>query len=88
MKGIRDNDIFEINNEPFENISVTFQLGKERRTLTLLNKDRFGIVEEIPPEIFCNGKGDKDELVQHMIKTACEYKDKMVFVVEEVLCEE
>lgn len=77
-----DTDIFEINNESYENIKITFKLGNNYRTVGLMEIDKFSVVEDIPHKIYKNGKYDKKELLMYMIDTANTYKEKMVFTVK------
>lgn len=71
--------IFEIDDEDYEDIKVTFKLGKSMRTVALRHIDRFSVVEELPDDIFNNGTYIEDELIKYMIETAETYKEKMVF---------
>ena len=70
--------IFEIDDEDYEDIKVTFKLGKSMRTVALRHIDRFSVVEELPDDIFNNGSYIEDELIKYMIETAETYKEKMI----------
>ena len=75
-------DIFEINDEKYQDIRITFSLSGKSRTVRANDIDRFSVVEEIPDSIFNNGKYSKEHLTTHMISVAEAYKDKMVFRLE------
>ncbi len=79
LDGKQNDDIFEINNEKYQDIRITFSLSGKSRTVKVSDIDKFSVVEEIPNTIFNNGKYSKDELVKHMLLVAGDYKEKMVF---------
>lgn len=76
-----DTDIFEINNETYEDIKVTFKLGNSYRTVGLIDIDKFSVVEDIPQQIFNNGRYNLEVLIGYMIETANTYKQRMIFTV-------
>lgn len=82
LDGKNQDDIFEINDEKYQDIRITFSLYGKSRTVRANNIDRFSVVEEIPDSIFNNGKYSKEHLTTHMISVAEAYKDKMVFRLE------
>ena len=69
--------ICEIPSADYDDISVTFKIGNHPRTVRLKNIDRMSIVEDIPETIFEEGDY-REKLIAHMIKTADDYKTKMV----------
>ena len=71
-------DVFEINDEEYEDIKVMFKLGNNYRTVCLMDIDKFSIVEDIPESIYNNGKCDSTKLIEHMIETANNYKEKII----------
>ena len=83
VDGKKDNTIFEINNEIFDDISITFGLSGRIRTARLNDLDRFSLTEDIPDNIYNNGMANEDELIKYMIDTALEYKENMVFTFSE-----
>ena len=82
LDGKNQDDIFEINDEKYQDIRITFSLSGKSRTVRANDIDRFSVVEEIPDSIFNNGKYSKEHLTTHMISVAEAYKDKMVFRLE------
>ena len=76
-----DTDVFEINDEAYEDVKVTFKLGQNYRTVGLMDIDKFSVVEDIPQAIYNNGKCNSQKLIEYMIETANTYKEKMVFTV-------
>ena len=82
LDGKNQDDIFEINDEKYQDIRITFSLSGKSRTVRANDIDRLSVVEEIPDSIFNNGKYSKEHLTTHMISVAEAYKDKMVFRLE------
>lgn len=82
LDGKNQDDIFEINDEKFQDIRITFSISGKSRTVRANDIDRFSVVEEIPDSIFNNGKYSKEQLINHMITVAETYKGKMVFRIE------
>ena len=82
LDGKNQDDIFEINDEKYQDIRITFSLSGKSRTVRANDIDRFSVVEEIPDSIFNNGKYSKEHLTTHMISVVEAYKDKMVFRLE------
>lgn len=82
LDGKDQDDIFEINDEKFQDIRITFSISGKSRTVRANDIDRFSVVEEIPDSIFNNGKYSKKRLINHMITVAETYKSKMVFRIE------
>lgn len=82
LDGKDQDDIFEINDEKFQDIRITFSISGKSRTVRANDIDRFSVVEEIPDSVFNNGKYSKERLINHMITVAETYKSKMVFRIE------
>lgn len=82
LDGKNQDDIFEINDEKFQDIRITFSISGKSRTVRANDIDRFSVVEEIPDSIFNNGKYSKEKLINHMLTVAETYKSKMVFRIE------
>lgn len=82
LDGKDQDDIFEINDEKFQDIRITFSISGKSRTVRANDIDRFSVVEEIPDSIFNNGEYSKERLINHMITVAETYKSKMVFRIE------
>ena len=82
LDGKDQDDIFEINDEKFQDIRITFSVSGKSRTIRVNDIDRFSVVEEMPDSIFNNGKYSKERLINHMITVAETYKSKMVFRIE------
>lgn len=78
-----ETDVFEINDDTYEDIKVTFKLGSCYRTVGLMDIDKFSVVEDIPQTIYNNGRCDAARLLEYMIETANSYKEKMVFTVNQ-----
>jgi len=74
--------MYEIEDVCYEDISLTFKLGDNTRTVRLKYLDRFSVVEDIPDDIYKNGKYNEKELITYMINVAESYKEKMVFQVK------
>lgn len=79
----KDDTIFEINDNLYEDISISFNLSGRTRTAKLKDIDRFSLVEDIPDSIYNNGNTNYDDIIRHMIGTAESYKEKMVFRIAE-----
>ena len=82
LDGKDQDDIFEINDEKFQDIRITFSISGKSRTVRANDIDRFSVVEEIPDSIFNNGEYSQERLINHMITVAETYKSKMVFRIE------
>lgn len=61
----------------FDDISITFTIGRKQRTVRLRCLDKLSIVEDIPDDIA--KQHDETKIVNYMIETANEYKSKIVF---------
>ena len=79
----QDDDLFEINDDAFEDVKVTFKIGNSYRTVSVSDLDRFSVVEEFPPYVFEDGGFNDQKVVNHMIDTARAYSQKMVFYNQE-----
>ena len=84
----REDEIIEIDDIDYDDIKVQFKLGDNYRTVGLKNLDKLSIVEDIPETIFNNGRCDEMRLIEYMIETATDYKEKMIVAVDcgEKLC--
>lgn len=78
VEGEQEDEVFEFDNERYENLKITFKLGDQYRTVSFSDISRFSIVEEIPQEIYNNGHYQEDKLIDFIIKTAKEYARKMI----------
>ena len=83
IDGVKETELLEVEDTTFEDITVTFKLGKNYRTVRLTEIDRFSVVEDIPEQIVKQGKTDGNCIVQYMLETATTYAKKMVFEVDE-----
>lgn len=83
IDGVKDTDLLEFDDTTYEDITLTFKLGKNYRTVRLTEIDRFSVVEDIPEQIVKKGKTDENCIVQYMLETATAYAQKMVFTSEE-----
>ena len=63
--------------ENFDDLSIQFKLGKNKRTVRLKNLDRLSIVEDIPDHIM--DQKNESILLNYMIETANIYKQRIVF---------
>ena len=72
-----ETSVYEIEDEDFDDISVQFEMGGRIRTVRLKNLERMSIIEDIPEGIV--DRENDERLINHMIQTADEYKEKMVF---------
>ena len=81
IDGKKDDTIFEINDRLYEDISISFSFSGRQRTARLKDLDKFSLVEDIPDSIYNNGFTDKEKIINYMISTAEEYKEKMVFTI-------
>ena len=77
FKKADETGIVEIPDEDFDDLSIQFKLGSRFRTVRLRNLDKLSIVEDIPDEIV--SKDDNSATISHMIQTANEYKQHIVF---------
>ena len=83
VDGVKEAELLEVDDTIYEDITVTFKLGKNYRTVRLTEIDRFSVVEDIPEHIAKKGKTDENSIVQYMLETATAYAQKMVFSVDE-----
>lgn len=83
VDGVKETELLEVDDTIYEDITVTFKLGKNYRTVRLTEIDRFSVVEDIPEYIVKRGKTDGNCLVQYMLETATAYAKKMLFAVDE-----
>lgn len=83
IDGVKDTDLLEFDDTMYEDITVTFKLGKNYRTVRLTEIDRFSVVEDIPEHIVQRSKFDEGCITQYMLETATAYAKKMIFVTEE-----
>lgn len=83
IDGAKEADLLEFDDTMYEDITVTFKLGKNYRTVRLTEIDRFSVVEDIPEHIVQRSKIDRDCITQHMLETANAYARKMIFTAEE-----
>ena len=82
FKKADEDKIIEIPDEDdYDDLSIHFNLGERKRTVRLRNLDKLSIVEDIPDGIV--DKDDDTKLINYMISTANEYKDKLVFEVQD-----
>lgn len=82
LDGKHNDDIFEINDEKYEDIRITFSLSGKSRTVKISDVEKFSVVEEIPDTIFKNGKYSLEEIPKYMLEIASSYKERMVFVLQ------
>ena len=80
LDGTNNEDIFEINDEIYEDIKLTFTHGGRTKTVRLNDIDRFSMVEDVPDYVYNGNAIDKAKLLKYMEKTAIEYATRMVFV--------
>ena len=80
LDGTSDDDIFEVNNEVYEDIKLTFSHAGRTKTVRLNDVDRFSMIEDIPDYIYNGNNIDREKLVKHMEKTAQDYAGRMIFV--------
>lgn len=83
VSGANKSELLEVDDTIYEDITVTFKLGKNYRTVRLTEIDRFSVVEDIPENIVKKGKKDENSIVQYMLETATAYAQKMVFSVDQ-----
>lgn len=80
LDGTSDDDIFEVNNEVYEDIKLTFSHAGRTKTVRLNDVDRFSMIEDVPDYIYNGNNIDREKLVKHMEKTAQDYASRMIFV--------
>ncbi len=83
VDGNKDEKIFEVNDDIYEDIYISFNLSGRTKTAKLKDIDRFSLTEDIPDAIFNNGNVNDERLVNYLIETAKTYKEKMVFRIAE-----
>lgn len=82
FKKADEDKIIEIpDDDDYDDLSIHFTLGDRKRTVRLRNLDKLSIVEDIPDGIV--DKDDNARLIEYMISTANEYKEKLVFEVQD-----
>lgn len=83
VDGNKDESIFEVNDNIYEDICISFNLAGRTKSAKLKDIDRFSLSEDIPDTIYNNGNINVEGLIKHMIETAETYKEKMVFRIKE-----
>ncbi len=78
----KDTTIYEIDGEIFDDIKVEFRLGDRQRTVALRFIEKLSIVEDIPDELYQDGRYNERTLIRYMLESAIAYGDKMVISVE------
>lgn len=80
LDGHSNEDIFEINDEVYEDIQLTFLHSGRTKTVRLNNIDKFSMVEDIPDYVFNVDRNGGQNLIEYMEQTANNYASKMIFV--------
>ena len=80
LDGTNDDDIFEINDEIYEDIKLSFSHEGRIKTVRLKDIDRFSIVEDIPSSVYDLSTINRERLGQYMEESANAYASRMVFV--------
>lgn len=65
--------------EDYDDISIQFQTGNRWRTVRLKRLEKLSIIEDVPDGVVTGS--DMSRLINYMIQTADEYKEKMVFTI-------
>lgn len=73
-----ESNVFEIEDQQYEDVKITFQINGNYRTIALRYIDRISIVEDLPDTIYDNGQFDEIAIVNYMLQAAKDYKDKMI----------
>ena len=73
-------DIFEINDEVYEDIQLSFLHAGRTKTVRLNNIDKFSMVEDVPDYVFIDDRNGGQKLIEYMEQTANNYASKMIFV--------
>lgn len=81
IDGNSNEDIFEINDEVYEDIQLTFLHSGRTKTVRLNNIDKFSMIEDIPESVI-NSDNDGEKIIEYMEQTANNYASKMIFVKE------
>lgn len=79
VDGKKDSTIFEVNDDIYEDICISFNISGRTRKARLKDIDKFSLTEDIPDSIYNNGIINEEEFIEYMIETAKTYKEKMVF---------
>lgn len=79
LDGMAGEDIFEINDEIYEDIKLTFSHGGRTKTVRLNDIDRFSMVEDVPDYVYSGNSIDRKKLINYMEETAKAYASRMVF---------
>ena len=72
--------LFEVNNEVYEDIKLTFSHAGRTKTVRLNDVDRLSMIEDVPDYIYNGNNINREKLVKHMEKTAQDYASRMIFV--------
>lgn len=84
LDGDSSNEIFEFDDERYDDIKITFRTGgKQYRTVNFSDISKFSVVEDIPQEIYNNGHYQENQLVGYFISTAKEYAKQMIVTRQE-----
>ena len=78
IDGNAQDDIFEINDEVYNDIKFTFSQGGRTKTVRLKDIDKFSMVEEVPPYVYEGNGINRDRLIGYMEETAKGYMNKLV----------
>lgn len=80
LDGRSSEDIFEINDEVYEDIQLSFLHAGRTKTVRLNNIDKFSMVEDVPDYVFIDDRNGGKKLIEYMEQTANNYASKMIFV--------
>lgn len=83
IEGEQYDEVFEYENDQYEDLKITFKLGNQYRTVSFSDISRFSIVEDIPHEIYNNGRFQDNQIIDYFIRIAKEYAKKMIVTRQE-----
>lgn len=75
----QNTDIFEVENERYEDIKLSFIFDGHNKTIRLMEMERFSFVEDIPDRIYNGSEIDLEKLRRYMVEIADSYLRKMIY---------
>lgn len=80
IDGIKETEVFEIEDEKYDDIKMSFSHSGRTKTVRLMDIDRFSMIEDIPERVYPKNSSDRTRLLNYMEDTAGQYAEKMIFV--------
>lgn len=80
IDGVNSNEVFEIDDDTYNDVKITFSHSNRTKTVRLMDIDHFSMIEDIPERVYPNNPSDRSRLLDYMEITACQYAEQMIFI--------